>query len=118
MESVESVGNFSKTFSPAVIQLKPDNINLIFQVIALDFSCANGWTGLGVRACFSILLLLILKYGFRPVKLAEISSVVILGKTLYSHSASFHPGVYMLWMGASILSGKLDKILGGNLALG
>ena len=42
MESVESVRNFSKTFSPAVIQLKPDNINLIFQVIALDFSCANG----------------------------------------------------------------------------
>ena len=30
------------------------------------------WTGLGVRACFSILLLLILKYGFRPVRLAEI----------------------------------------------
>ena len=61
------------------------------------------WTGLGVRACFSIPLLLILKYGFRPVSLAEISRngppvqcVVILGKTLYSHSASLHPGVYML----------------------
>ena len=31
------------------------------------------WTGSGVRACFSILLLLILKYSVRPVKLARIS---------------------------------------------
>ena len=32
--------------------------------------------------------------------------VVLLGKTIYSHSASLHPGVYM---------GTGDKILGGSL---
>ena len=37
IESIVSVCNFSKTFSPVVIQLKPENIslNLIFRVIAL-----------------------------------------------------------------------------------
>ena len=29
------------TFSPAVIQLKPENINFNLLVITLDFSCAN-----------------------------------------------------------------------------
>ena len=35
--------------------------------------------------------------------------VVFLGKTLYSHSASLHRGVYM---GTSELSGKPDETLG------
>ena len=38
--------------------------------------------------------------------------VVFLGKTLYSHSASLHPGVYI---GTSKLSGKPDEMLGGYL---
>ena len=38
--------------------------------------------------------------------------VVFLGKTLYSHSTSFHPGVSM---GTSKLSGKPDEMLGGYL---
>ena len=64
------------------------------------------WTGSGVRACFSILLLLILKYSVRPVKLARIPRTGpwpnVMAKTLNSlnslnsHSASLHPGVYML----------------------
>ena len=37
--------------------------------------------------------------------------VLFLGKTLYSHSASFHPGVEM---GTGELSGKPDEILGGG----
>ena len=44
IESIVSVCNFSrKTFSPAVIELKPENIslNLIFRVIAHNFSYAN-----------------------------------------------------------------------------
>ena len=36
--------------------------------------------------------------------------VVFLCKTLYSHSASLHPG---LQMGTSKLSGKPDEMLGG-----
>ena len=41
--------------------------------------------------------------------------VVFLDKTLYSHSASLHPGVEM---GTSKLSGKLDEMLedGGGLS--
>ena len=35
--------------------------------------------------------------------------VVFLGKTLYSHSASLHPGVYM---GTCYLLGKPNKIAG------
>ena len=38
--------------------------------------------------------------------------VVFLGKTLYSHSASLHPGVEM---GTGKLLGKPDKLLGSDL---
>ena len=38
--------------------------------------------------------------------------VVFLDKTLYSHSASLHPGVQM---GTSKLAGKPDEMLGGYL---
>ena len=34
--------------------------------------------------------------------------VVFLGKTLYSHSASLHPGVYICW-------GNLAKLRGSDL---
>ena len=37
---------------------------------------------------------------------------VFLGKTLYSHSASLHPGVSM---GTGDLSGKPNKLLGSDL---
>ena len=39
--------------------------------------------------------------------------VVFLGKTLYSHSASLHPGVYK-WVPANLL-GKPDKLRGSDL---
>ena len=38
--------------------------------------------------------------------------VVFLGKTIYSHSASLHPGVEM---GTGDLLGKLNKLLGSDL---
>ena len=38
--------------------------------------------------------------------------VVFLGKTLYSHSASLHPGVLM---GTGKLLGKPDKLRGSDL---
>ena len=38
--------------------------------------------------------------------------VVFLGKTLYSHSASLHPGVQM---GTGKLFGKPDKLWGSDL---
>ena len=39
MESVESVHNFSKNLLPAVIQLEPENINLILFVTVWLFMC-------------------------------------------------------------------------------
>ena len=40
--------------------------------------------------------------------------VVFLGKTLYSHSASLHPGVYCKWVPA-ICWGNLTKLRGSDL---
>ena len=51
----------------------------------------------------------ILRSGFEPW---PDHCVVFLGKTLYSHSASLHPGVSM---GTSKLSGKPNEMLGGYM---
>ena len=41
MESTESVCKFSKIHFISCSPIKTRNINLVFWVIALDFSCAN-----------------------------------------------------------------------------
>ena len=88
-----------KTPSTVIYQVKIKGVVCPFQIATIfnlwETRWPNGWRS-GLR---------IERSGFEP---RPGHCVMFLGKTLYSHSASLHPGVSM---GTSKLSGKPDELL-------